>query len=158
MMKGNRWFRYLFWILAFELIGACSGLLIADDIRIWRVMAIPAPLTPPDYVFPVVWGILYGLMGISLARVRMEPESTLRAKAVRVFTVQLFLNFFWGLIFFSTQAYGFALIWLIAMVLYIVSMIRAFLKLDRAAGLLQVPYLIWSLLATYLNAAVWFLN
>ena len=157
-MKENRWLRYLFWILVIELIGACSGWLIADDIRIWHVMATPAPLTPPAYVFPVVWGILYGLMGISLARIRMEPASPLRAKAVRLFSVQLFLNFLWGPIFFGAQTYGFALIWLIIMVLYIGSMIRAFLKLEQAAGLLQFPYLIWTLFAIYLNAAVWFLN
>ena len=157
-MKMKSWLTYLFWILVIELIGSLSGWLTADGVRIWQLMAVPAPLTPPGYVFPVVWGILYGLMGFGLARIRMGPESGQREKALGLFRIQLFLNFFWSLIFFTWQAYRLAFMWLAVMFVYIVKMIRAFWELDRPAALLQIPYLIWTLFALYLNLAVAVLN
>ena len=77
---------------------------------------------------------------------------------MNLFVIQLVMNFFWSLIFFNAQAYGFALVWLLGMWLIIVAMIIAFSRVDRTAALLQIPYLLWVTFAAYLNYGVWMLN
>ena len=115
-------------------------------------------LTPPAIVFPVVWTILYALMGISAARIAAAPDSPARSRGLNLFVVQLVMNFFWGLIFFNAQAYGFALVWLLGMWLVIIAMILFFRPVDRTAALLQLPYLLWVTFAAWLNYGVWKLN
>lgn len=86
------------------------------------------------------------------------PGSEARSRSLLLFLVQLTVNFFWSLIFFNLQAFGFALIWLILLWLLILEMILSFRKVDPFAALLQIPYFIWVSFAIYLNAGVWLLN
>ena len=116
------------------------------------------PLSPPAIVFPIVWGILYALMGIGAARVRVQEESRERNRAMNIFIAQLIVNFFWSLIFFNARAYGFALLWLILLWVLIIWMILAFRKVNPWAAYLQIPYLLWVTFAAYLNWGVWRLN
>jgi tryptophan-rich sensory protein len=97
-------------------------------------------------------------MGISGARIWMLPDSDQRSRALRTFWFQLVLNFLWTLVFFNAQAYGIASFWILALSTAVAWMIFRFWKLDRLAGILQVPYLIWLILATYLTFGVWYLN
>ena len=150
--------KYLRWIFLAEAVGILSGILSREGTALYEQTALKPALTPPWIVFPIVWTILYALMGISAARVAAAPDSHAGSRGLNLFVVQLVMNFFWSLIFFNAQAYGFALIWLLGMWLVIIAMILAFRSVDRGAALLQIPYLLWVTFAAYLNYGVWMLN
>lgn len=154
----NEWKNYLFWVALSEGIGLLSGLLTRENTAAYsQLMAKPA-LSPPTWVFPVVWTVLYALMGIGAARISLTPESGERSRALNIFVAQLIVNFFWSLIFFNARAYGVALLWLLLLWVLILWMILAFRKVDKGATLLQIPYLLWVTFAAYLNYGVWKLN
>ena len=157
-MKQRTWKLYAFWILLTEAVGALSGWLTRKGVRTYQETIVQPPLSPPGMVFPVVWGILFALMGVGAARIYASPPSAARSRSLRLFGVQLTFNFFWSMLFFNLQLFGLALLWLIALWGLILWMIRAFRKVDPLAALLQIPYLLWVTFAGYLNAGVWFLN
>lgn len=157
-MKKQNWKSYAFWIGLTELVGLIAGLLTRRGTEIYKVSMIKPPLSPPAIVFPIVWTLLYALMGWSAARIFLKPPSGDRSRALRVYLIQLGFNFFWSIIFFSFQAFGFAFIWLAALFGLIVWMILSFRELDGLAALLQLPYLLWVGFAGYLNLGVWLLN
>ncbi len=157
-MKTVSWNVYVFWILLTEAVGAFAGWLTADANRLFSETAMQPPLAPPGWVFPIVWTILYALMGISIARVRLTPPSRVRNQSTNLFIAQLILNFFWTLIFFNLQAYGLAFLWLLLLWVLVLGMILAFGKAEPLAAKLQIPYLIWLTFAAYLNLGVWYLN
>ncbi len=115
-------------------------------------------LTPPEIVFPIVWTILYALMGISLARIWMAEPSPERGRGLSLFLFQLIFNFFWSIFFFNMNAFGFSLLWIIALWVLIGLMILSFYKVDKLAAWLQVPYFLWVTFATYLTYQVWRMN
>ena len=141
-----------------EIIGGISGWLTRDGTKFFKAAVQKPPLTPPAIVFPIVWAVLYALMGIGAARVYMAPASALRKQSLALFFVQLGFNFFWSILFFNAQAYGLALLWLAVLWALILWMILTFRKTDRLAAWLQVPYLLWVSFAAYLNFGVWALN
>ena len=149
---------YAFWILLAEGVGALSGWLTREGIKRYASEAIKPPLAPPGPLFPVVWAVLYLLMGIGAARVYRTPASNARSRALGVFLLQLGVNFFWSIIFFNLQNYGFALLWLLLLWALVLWMIVLFWRVDRLAGLMQIPYLVWLSFAAYLNYGVWMLN
>lgn len=144
-------------ILLTELVGGIAGLFTSMGMDEYELVEKP-PLTPPAIVFPIVWTILYALMGVGVARIWLAPATKERNHGLIIYTVQLFFNFFWSIIFFNLQAYGFAFFWLIALWALILGMIIIFNKTDRLAAFLQIPYLIWVTFAGYLNLMVWLLN
>jgi len=135
-----------------------SGLLIKEGISIYNETVIKPPLSPPDLVFPIVWGILFALMGAGAARVYMKEASRARTGGLLFFFAQLLFNFFWSIIFFRLQNFGFAFFWLIILWLLILAMIFFFRRADKPAALLQLPYVLWVTFAAYLNLGVWLLN
>ena len=139
-------------------IGALSGFLSMGSMDDYANMMAKPPLSPPGWLFPVVWAILYVLMGISAAKVWMTKDSPARHKGLNLYVAQLIVNFFWSLIFFNAQAYGFAVIWLLLLWALVLLMILQFYKVDKRAALLQIPYLIWLTFAAYLSIGVWYLN
>lgn len=157
-MKKCTWKNYAFWILLAEAVGAFSGWLARDGMKVFNKSVLQPPLSPPAIIFPIVWGILYALMGISAARISMSPKTRLRSKGLNLFIAQLIINFFWSLIFFNAQAFGFAFIWLLLLWVLVLWMILTFRKVDPLAALLQVPYLLWLTFAAYLNLGVWYMN
>ena len=148
---------YGLFILFTELVGVIAGLFTSMGMDAYKSVEKPA-LTPPDILFPIVWTILYALMGISAARIWLSPPTKERNHGLIVWGAQLFFNFFWSLIFFNLQAYGFAFIWILILWALIIGMIYIFNKTDRLAAVLQIPYLIWVTFAAYLNFMVWMLN
>jgi benzodiazapine receptor len=139
-------------------IGALAGYLTKESVVIYKELVKP-PLSPPGWVFPVVWTILYILMGISAYMIYIsESDSREKKDALRVYGIQLFLNFIWSLIFFRMQAYllAFAILVLLWFSIYI--MIERFCAINILAGKLQVPYLLWVMFAGYLNIAIICLN
>lgn len=145
-------------ILLTEAVGALSGWLSKDGMKIFSASISQPPLSPPAFLFPIVWGVLYALMGISVARIYLSPQSTKRNRALNVYITQLIVNFFWSLIFFNTQAYLFAFFWLLILWILALWMILLFYKVDPLAAKLQIPYLLWLSFAAYLNLGVWYLN
>ena len=157
MIKQN-WKTYAFWILLSEAVGALSGFLSREGMDLYGQTVIQPPLSPPMLLFPIVWGILYALMGISAARISLSPPSQARNRGLNLFVAQLVVNFFWSLIFFNAQAFGFAFLWLLLLWALVLWMILTFRKVDPLAAWLQVPYLLWLTFAAYLNLGVWYLN
>lgn len=141
-----------------EAVGLLSGLLSRSGMENYMQTAVKPPLTPPGILFPLVWTILYGLMGIGAARIAAAPDSPQRSRGLNLFAVQLIVNFFWSLLFFNAQAYGFALIWLLMLWILVLLMFLSFCRTERTAAGLQIPYLLWLTFAAYLNYGVWRLN
>jgi len=157
-MKNGTWKTYAFWIALSEAVGGLSGWLSRDGMKLYSEAVTQPPLSPPMWVFPVVWGILYALMGISAARVWLSPPSPERSRGINLFITQLVVNFFWSLIFFNAQAFGFAFFWLLLLWALVLWMILIFRKVDSISAWLQIPYLLWLTFAAYLNFGVWRLN
>ncbi len=137
-------------------VGALSGLLSMGGMKKFESVAKP-PLTPPDVVFPIVWTILFALMGIS-AYLIYEENPRILSGALTVYAIQLAVNFIWPLFFFNLQMYLVAFLIIIALWLLIIVMIKRFYAVNKTAALLQIPYLLWVTFAAYLNFGVYLLN
>lgn len=157
-MNKHNWKTYALWILGTEAVGALSGFLTREGTEIYNATVTQPPLSPPSWVFPIVWGILYALMGFSAARIYLAAPSGARSRGLNLYIAQLIVNFFWSIIFFNAQAFGFALLWLLMLIGLVVWMILTFRKVDPLTGKLQIPYLLWLIFAAYLNLGVWYLN
>lgn len=157
-LTKRSWKPYLFGILLTEAVGGLAALLTQEATRLYGTTIRKPPLSPPAAVFPIVWTILYALMGIGAARVYRLPPSPERSTALRLFLIQLAVNFAWSILFFNYQAFGLAFFWLVLLCALIVRMILSFRELDEPAAWLQLPYLLWVFFAGYLNYGVWMLN
>jgi tryptophan-rich sensory protein len=157
-MKTRSWKPYLKWILLSEAVGVLSGWISREGTQTFSQTAVQPPLSPPAILFPIVWTILYALMGISAARVSLESDSPARNRGLNLFVAQLIINFFWSPLFFNAQAYGSAFLWILLLIALVIAMILSFRKVDPLAAWLQIPYLLWLLFAAYLNYGVWQLN
>ena len=157
-MQKISWKTYALWILLAEGVGALSGWLTREGARLYQDRFVQPPLSPPGIVFPIVWGILFLLMGAGAARIFRAPASPDRSLGLLLFFVQLAFNFFWSILFFNFQRFGLAFFWLLALWGLILWMILAFRRVDPLAAKLQIPYLLWVSFAGYLNLGVWILN
>ena len=115
------------------------------------------PFSPPAIVFPIVWTALYILMGIS-AYMISRSEDARKSRALSVYALQLFFNFFWSILIFRFSWYLPAFFWLAAMIILILIMIFRFFQIKPLTAYLQIPYLFWCLFAAYLNFGVYWLN
>ena len=149
---------YVLWIAICEAVGFLAGILTRQGTKIYAQTAIKPPLTPPGWLFPVVWVVLYALMGIGAARITLTPSSAGRSRGLNLMVTQLVVNFFWPLLFFNAGVYGFALLWLLLLWGLVLWMILVWRKVETLAAWLQIPYLLWLSFAVYLNAGVWYLN
>lgn len=140
---------YIIQILIPLLVGGLAALITRDSMGVYDQVIKP-PLAPPPILFPIVWTILYILMGISAALIHKKEKSV-----PFVYWLQLFVNFLWPIIFFNMEAFFFAFIWILLLLLLVVLMIIEFSRIDKRASLLQIPYLIWTAFATYLTFFVW---
>ncbi len=148
---------YIFFIILCETVGVISGLLSMMGMRGFDDV-MQSELTPPGIVFPIVWFVLYALMGIGAARIRLAEESLEQVKALLIFSLQLAVNFFWSIIFFDLQAFQFAFWWLVILWVLIILMITAYHKVDKLAAYIQIPYLLWVTFAGYLAYMTWMMN
>lgn len=140
------------------LVGAISGFISRGSMETFRSLNKP-PLSPPGWIFPVVWTVLFILMGIAsyLVLVSGKPQQTVN-KALTVYAVQLVFNFFWTIFFFNFSLYLFAFIWLVILWVLILITTVLFYGISKTAGYLMVPYLLWTAFAGYLNFAIYLLN
>lgn len=155
-MKRNAIGTYVLFVLIALAVGGLASWLTNQGMPAYEALRKP-PFTPPAAVFPVVWTVLYVLMGLSAARV-WRTEAPDRGRAIGLWALQLALNFLWTLWSFTLRWYLLAFLWLIGLVVVVALMVRAFLRIDRAAGWMQVPYLVWCCFATVLSGGVWWLN
>lgn len=137
-------------------VGGLSALLTTGNMDIYEKLEQP-PLAPPSWLFPVVWTILYTLMGISSYLV-WKSDSLLRKSSLKIYAAQLAVNFCWTIIFFNLKAYLFAFFWLFLLLVLIWFMILSFARINKRAAYLQVPYLLWTFFAGYLNLGIYLLN
>ncbi len=137
-------------------VGGLSAFLSKDGMEAFMTLNKPV-LNPPPVVFPIVWTILYILMGISSYLVYISDSPNTK-KALTVYGIQLFFNFGWSIIFFRFMAFFTAFVWLIILIFLIYNMIVKFSNINKIAGRLQIPYLVWCLFAAYLNFSVYLLN
>lgn len=147
---------YIVFISVSVLTGLISAVITRNNMNIYDAINTP-PLSPPGFLFPVVWTVLYILMGISATRVYSANFNQWNS-ALTVWAVQLMVNFVWSIIFFTYQAFLFSFIWLILLLALIVLMIFSFRKTDKIAAYLQIPYLLWVTFAGYLNFSIYLLN
>lgn len=138
-------------------VGGLSALITRNDMDVYSELNVP-PLAPPSWLFPVVWTIIYILMGISLYLVRVKNTNRDKTSAYIAFAVQLFLNFIWSPIFFSAKAYTAAFVVLVLMWIAVIWMMVLFFRIDRRAAYLNILYLLWITFAGYLNLAIAILN
>ena len=155
-MKIN-WKRLLL-CLAIPLAVGGLGALLAGGMSDYGAMVKP-PLSPPGWVFPVVWSILYLLMGYASYRVLESdaPKEDIR-KALTLYGLQLAANFLWPLLFFGAGWFLLSFFWLIALWVLIFLTIRAFSRIDETAGNLLIPYILWATFAAYLNFGIYLFN
>ena len=156
-MKVNK--RLLFICIAIPLIvGGVSALLTQNSMEVFESVVQP-PLSPPAWLFPVVWTILYVLMGISSYLILTSDTSREEIdQAIRLYGYQLLVNFLWPTFFFNFKWYFFSILWLILLWVLVFLMIRRFLGINKVAGYINIPYLVWLTFALYLNIGIWWLN
>ena len=135
--------------------GGLSALLTNNSMKVFESIEKPV-FAPPGWLFPVVWSVLYLLMGIASYMVITSGRPYRRA--MTAYFAQLICNFVWLLIFFNMGAYLLAFIWLIALIILVTATIILFYKISKTSALLFAPYMVWLLFAGYLNWGIYMLN
>lgn len=141
-------------ILIPVIIGGIVGILISNYIDYDSL--IKPFLAPPSIVFPIMWTILYILMGISYGI--LKSKNLLNSEIKWIYYLQLFVNAMWSIIFFIWKWRFLAFLWIILLDVLVIILIIKFYQKNQISGLLQIPYLLWTLFASYLNLSIYLLN
>ncbi|MBR1833019.1 MAG: tryptophan-rich sensory protein [Ruminiclostridium sp.] len=147
----------LIFILSAELGGALSAIAAGGDLGGYYATLTKPPLSPPGWLFPVVWGVLYAVMGIS-AYLISESGDIHKNSALTLYIVQLFANLLWSPVFFGLRSSGGAAAVVIVMLILVICMTAVFGRINRCAALMNIPYILWTAYAAYLTAGVFVLN
>lgn len=148
----------LIFIVSAELTGALSALLSGSFSSLYQELSAP-PFSPPAWLFPVVWTILYAVMGTSAYIVyRFEDAGDLRIPALGIYIAQLAVNFSWSIIFFRFRALTLAALTAVLLVILVGAMIVSFRRVSKLAAYMNIPYLMWSIFASYLAIGFRILN
>lgn len=141
-------------------IGGLSAFLTNDAMKEFKSLNQP-PLSPPSFLFPIVWTILFVLMGISSYLIYKNNESTKineRKNALMFYAIQLIFNFFWSIIFFNLKMYYFAFVWLIVLLVFLILLMKNAKVVNKTSFYLLIPTLLWIIFAGYLNIMIAILN
>lgn len=139
-------------------VGGIAGLLTRGGMEVFQMLNQPA-FAPPGWLFPVVWTILYVLMGIASHLVlESNADKTEILEGMILYGYQLVVNFFWPIFFFQFQWYLFSFIWLVALWVLIIMTMIEFYQVSKTAAYLLIPYLVWVTFAGCLNFAIYRLN
>ena len=156
----NKWSAlrpYLFFVVLALAVSGAAGAAARAGMDAYDLLTKP-PATPPDRLFPVVWTLLYLLMGIAMGGVWRAGSGSARRQAAALWCVQLGVNGFWPVVFFLWQEHGAAFFLLAGLIALVLAMSAQFSRRDPEAAWLCAPYLLWLLFAAYLNLGVWLLN
>lgn len=157
-MKKHSLSDLLLYVLSAELAGVLSALLSGGFSDFYDTYRQP-PLLPPAWLFPVVWTVLYALMGISAYLIHSaDADEDKKRRALTVYWAQLAVNFSWSIVFFRFEALWGAFAVIIALLALIVLMLIRFGRIRGAAAYINIPYLLWVMFATYLNLATAVIN
>ncbi len=157
MVKKIDWFQLFVIVLATELIGMLSSLFSGNAGQIYSSFIKP-PLSPPGWLFGVIWPILYLLMGIAAYIIYQSPPTPDRKKAITLYWMQLFVNFLWPIVFFRFEWYWIAFAVILILDVLVLTTTIWFYRIKKVAGYLMLPYFLWILFATYLNIGIAVLN
>ncbi len=141
--------KFIILLIVTFFIGVIPSLLVGNDVT---GLILPK-FYPPKILFPIIWSILYLLMTISVYLATKNSDD-----AYKIYFIQLIVNAFWTVIFFGLKLRLLAFIWIIFLFILVIIMIKKFYKENKTAGLLQIPYIIWLLIAMYLNLSIYLLN
>lgn len=148
----------LLWIISLQLVGFGLGMLTAKNIPDWYVHLIKSPLTPPAFIFSLVWPLLYVLIAVVGYRTVNNSSSKQKNYALFLYCIQLIMNWLWTPFFFYMHWLGFSFIWLLGLFFLTGFMIKYYWDFDRISAWLLFPYWLWLGFATYLNAYIWYYN
>ena len=157
-MQNKTRFSLIIWIVALIAIGGVIGSLTKPEINSWYSALHRSTLTPPNYVFPVAWTILYGMIGACGWLIWRELSFPKLTAIKTLYVAQLILNWSWTPLFFHYHLTGFSLVVLVAMDILVCVLIWLACRKIKAVSLLMIPYLSWILFATYLNFYIWWYN
>ena len=150
-----QWKKLLLCIVVPLAVGGLSALLTRNGTALFQTLSKPS-FSPPGWLFPVVWTILYILMGIAVYLVLVSKKTD--RGALTFYGIQLFFNFFWPVLFFNMELYLFAFIWLVVLWILIFVTSLLFHNVSKVSGYLMLPYLLWTAFAGYLNFSIYLLN
>ncbi|MBR2876039.1 MAG: tryptophan-rich sensory protein [Clostridia bacterium] len=140
-------------------VGIISGFATREANEQFSATANQPAFTPPGFVFPIAWTILYLLMGISAYLIETSDFNTgYKNRALITYYVSLFFNFCWSFIFFSFGQYLFAFVWLLALLVFVIIYTYMYFKINRTASYMSIPYILWLIFAGVLNFNVYLLN
>ena len=151
MSNKKKWIKN---ILIPVVLGGIVGFIVSKFMD-YNVLNKPS-FSPPGFLFPIVWTILYILMGVSYSI--LDINNLVDKQVKKVYFIQLIVNLIWAVIFFILKARLISVIWIILLLLLVIYMIITFYKRNKLSAYLQIPYLIWVAFATYLNIGVYLLN
>jgi translocator protein len=156
----NKWTRILVMVVTCLAIGFLSGQVTKAAILTWYVTIEKPSFNPPNWIFAPVWTALFVLMGVAGGLVwhRIETDREVVKKALLFFTIQLVLNALWSYLFFGLHNPMLAFFEIILLWLLIYETYSKFVKIDKIAGYLLLPYLAWVSFAMVLNGSIWWLN
>lgn len=155
-MKKKTWLVYVVSIAIALAVGGLSALFSHNCMDNFEQLQKP-PLAPPGWLFPIVWTALFILMGISAALI-YNSHSKEKTPALWLYAAQLFVNFWWTIIFFCWELRLFAFVWILLLIALVIGMIVRFGRINKLAAWLQAPYLLWLVFASYLNLQIFLLN
>jgi tryptophan-rich sensory protein len=158
VLRKHDWAMLTGWVLVCEAVGGVSGWLTAPEITSWYPTLTKPTFNPPNWIFGPVWTALFALMGIAAWLVWRAPDSAARTSGLRIFWMQLALNFLWSMIFFRGHALLSAAIEIVLLLAAIVATTKLFGRVSRTAAWLMLPYAGWVGFATVLTWAIWRLN
>lgn len=140
------------------IVGGLSAFISGSGTEMFDMLQKP-PLSPPGWLFPIVWTVLYVLMGIaSYLIVTSEANPEKISNALKIYAIQLVVNFFWSIFFFNFELYLFSFIWLVLLWILVLFSIIRFADISKTAAFLLIPYILWITFAGYLNFAIFLLN
>lgn len=150
---------YIFEIALALAVGALSTIVTGGGKGFYEQINKP-PFSPPSILFPIVWTVLYVLMGVSAARIKQKGKLFVEksADALNIYRLSLFVNFFWSIIFFNFKWFLLAFLWLLLLWTLVLATIVKYRRMSPLASLLQIPYLLWVTFAGYLNVMIFLLN
>ncbi len=155
-------FKIIIAVFVCLVLGGLSGIATVSEIKNWYLQLNKPSFNPPNWLFGPAWSTLYTFMGIAFALIwdRLERANTklLSSNAIRFFLIQFVLNLLWSSIFFSLHLIAFALIEMLVLWGFILLTILHFYKINKFAGIILVPYILWVSFATILTASILYLN
>ena len=156
-MKHIKWVELLIYVISAELVGALSGIASGGDFGAFYQSLQQPPFAPPGWLFPVAWVLLYALMGISAYQISRTEHSQGNA-ALKLYWIQLAVNFLWSPVFFRFHSLGGAAVVILVLLALVTVMAVWFWRIRHSAGLLNIPYVLWTAYATYLTLGILKLN